>query len=94
MRLALSLSPDPEDLLFFSAITIEESTDSDLCRKPSRVARQEVMRWGRVPPITVSLVPRLSNMIPTSPIAPHCTARPNTVVGVVLVVVGLNSIEL
>jgi len=37
---------------------------------------QEVMRWGSVPPMALSLVPFSSMRRPTSAIAPHCTARP------------------
>lgn len=45
-------------------------------RKRSSTSRQDVMRCGRVPPITVLLPPMVSNTTPTSPMAPHWTARP------------------
>lgn len=71
MRLVLSPSPDAEALFFLSASTVDAIMHSFLCRNLSIVARQEVILWGKVPPITVSLDPIVSRITPTSPIAPH-----------------------
>uniref|UniRef100_A0A8W7P976 Uncharacterized protein n=1 Tax=Anopheles coluzzii TaxID=1518534 RepID=A0A8W7P976_ANOCL len=64
----------PVSVLRFSAITIEASTGEGCCMNRSIVCRQDGMRWGSVPPTTVSLSPRFSSTSPVSPIAPHWMA--------------------
>lgn len=56
------------------ASTMEASTGWGCCRNTSMVLRQDWMRWGRVPPTSVSLPPIVSRMRPTSPMAPHWMA--------------------
>ena len=60
-----------------SARTKLDNTASGWQRNWSSVPRQELIRWGKVPPIDASLLPRRSwKAMPTSPTAPHCIARP------------------
>lgn len=70
--------PLPPDLLSVldSAKTKLDRTGSGRFRNLSSVDRHDIILWGRVPPITVSLFPMVSRTTPTSPIAPHCIASP------------------
>ena len=58
---------------------IHNRVKSEVEGRRYQAARQEVMRWGNVPPITASLLPFIVSMTtPTSPIAPHWIARPDS----------------
>jgi hypothetical protein len=60
----------------FSAGTKLDTTGCNWFRNWSNTAKQELILWGNVPPITVSLVPIVYSNTPTSPMAPHCIANP------------------
>ncbi len=65
--------------LFTTVLSASTKLDITGCcwhRKRSSTSRQDVMRCGRVPPITVSLPPMVSSTTPTSPMAPHWIASP------------------
>uniref|UniRef100_A0A8D8LEH4 Secreted protein n=1 Tax=Cacopsylla melanoneura TaxID=428564 RepID=A0A8D8LEH4_9HEMI len=60
-----------------TATTIEASTGWGCCRKISIVFKQDTIRWGSVPPTSVSLSPLIESIMrPTSPMAPHWIAAP------------------
>ena len=60
----------------FSAGTKLLTTGIFWCKRKSRDSRQDNMRWGIVPPATVSFPPTVSMKTPTSPMGPHCIAKP------------------